>query len=327
MNKLALQIPDGKSFIFSVFDDTDVSTLDNIRPVYDYLTELGLFTTKSVWPMDSQQQASNYKGSHSLQNPEYAAYVKELANRGFEIAYHGASMESSNRDVTIESLRQFHDILEFSPRTYASHAGNRENIFWGEHRFSFTLFKRLYRLLNSANVNYYSGHNPQSKYYWADICRDSFDYVRTFTFNDINLLNVGKFPYGVKDRICFKNCFYTSFADHVEEFNRLLSIENQKRLVQERGVCIITTHFGKGFVKDGNLNGQTKYLLKHLAENDGYFVPVCTVLDYLIDYWGRHIAKPAEMFALEARWFVDTFRRKLNKLDYEKSELKYLGLQ
>ena len=327
MSKQTLQIPDGKSFIFSIFDDTDVSTLDNIRPIYDYLTELEIFTTKSVWPLDNEQNNSNYKGSHTLQHTEYVAYVKELARRGFEIAFHGASMESNKRDTTIEALKQFHEKLGFSPRTFASHAGNRENIYWGEHRFNFAVFRLLYRLLNHSKVDYYSGHNPQSQYYWADFCRDTFDYVRTFTYNDINLLNVGKFPYRVKDRTCFKSCFYTSFADNVEEFNRLLSIKNQEKLLREQGVCIITTHFGKGFVKDGILNYTTKILLDRLAKQNGLFSPVCNVLKYMSDSVGDNYITKNDLFMLEFKWFIDTIKGKINRLDYEKTELQYLGLK
>lgn len=327
MNNKTLPIPDGKSFIFSIFDDTDVSTLGNIRPVYDCLSELGIFTTKSVWPLDSHQQNSNYKGSHSLQNPEYAAYVKELAHRGFEIAFHGAAMESSERKVIVESLDQFSTILGFKPRTYACHAGNKENIYWGEQRFTFTILRQLYLWLNREKSGFYAGHDQSSNYFWADICHESFDYVRTFTFNDINLLNIGKIPYQMAARPCFNNCFFTSFADHVEEFNRLLCEKNQDKLRNEHGVCIITTHFGKGFVKDGVLNPRTKQLLELLVKNNGYFAPVSSVLDHMGNCFGRQLLTPVEMFKLELRWFVDTIMRKLNKLDYEKTELKYLGLQ
>jgi hypothetical protein len=275
--------------------------------------------------LDILDENSDYFGSYSLQNRKYAEYIRELARKGFEIAFHGASMESSPRDIIVESLKQFKAILGFSPRTYACHAGNRENIFWGEHRFYFSVFKLWYRLLNSNAKNYFSGHDPKSVYYWADICGETFDYVRTFTFNDINLLNIGRMPYLMKDRLCFKSSFYTCFADNVEEFNRLLSIENQIKLQKEKGVCILTTHFGKGFVKDGELNKKTKYLLSKIAKRNGYFAPVCEVLDYLMKVNGNCILSKKEIFYLEFRWFIDTFQRKLKKLDYEKTELKYLG--
>ena len=43
--------PDGKAFAFSVFDDTDLSTLENAPAVYRLLRDLGFRTTKSVWPL------------------------------------------------------------------------------------------------------------------------------------------------------------------------------------------------------------------------------------------------------------------------------------
>lgn len=43
--------PDGKRFAFTIFDDTDHQTLENVPPVYDFLSDLGLRTTKSVWPL------------------------------------------------------------------------------------------------------------------------------------------------------------------------------------------------------------------------------------------------------------------------------------
>lgn len=45
------RFPDGKRFAFSVFDDTDGGTTANLRPVYQLLDELGIFVTKSVWPL------------------------------------------------------------------------------------------------------------------------------------------------------------------------------------------------------------------------------------------------------------------------------------
>ena len=43
--------PGGKSFAFTVFDDTDRATVENVGPVYRFLAELGFLTTKSVWPI------------------------------------------------------------------------------------------------------------------------------------------------------------------------------------------------------------------------------------------------------------------------------------
>ena len=47
--------PEGKDFAFTVFDDTDHSTLENAHPVYDLLGDLGFATTKSVWTFPPAQ--------------------------------------------------------------------------------------------------------------------------------------------------------------------------------------------------------------------------------------------------------------------------------
>ena len=35
-----VSFPDGKDFAFTIFDDTDGSTIENVKPVYDYLYDL-----------------------------------------------------------------------------------------------------------------------------------------------------------------------------------------------------------------------------------------------------------------------------------------------
>lgn len=39
---VGLPFPDGKRFVFTIIDDTDVATLSNVKPVYDLLHECGL---------------------------------------------------------------------------------------------------------------------------------------------------------------------------------------------------------------------------------------------------------------------------------------------
>lgn len=327
MRKHDLVIPGGKEFIFTIFDDTDVSTLDNIKPVYEFLYHAGIFTTKSVWPLKCNQETSSYKGSHTLEDPSYADYIKLLNQQGFEIAFHGATMESSFREGVIASLYKFYEVLGFYPRIYACHAGNRENICWGEQRLTFNALRFLYRFLKHDGISFYSGHDPDSPYYWADICQKTFDYVRTFTFNEINLLNIGKFPYKIRNRPFFNNCFYTLSADNVEEFNRLLSVKNLEKLRREKGVAIVTTHFGKGFVKKGKLNKRTKEVLINLSKQNGHFVPVSTVLDYLKENHGEYRIGNFKLFCLELRWLVSSVFQKFNNLDYEKTELEYLSMK
>ncbi len=321
-----MKYPDNKNFIFTIFDDTDVATVGNISPVYDFLHEIGMLTTKSVWPLHCSQNDSDFAGSQTLEDPSYADYIKKLSVKGFEIAFHGASMETSSRGITLKALKKFNKIMGFSPKSYACHAGNKENLYWGEDRFSFLIFKKLYKLLNNKKNETYYGNNKKSKYFWGDICYDHFDYVRTFTYNNINLKKVSKnILYSSLQQPYIKSCFITSDADNVEEFNRLICTENQQRLETQRGICILSTHFGKGFVKNNVLHSQTRQLLEQLSKRNGWFVPVSNVLDFLKDQNKREPINQRNLFALELKWFLHSVQRKFTKKKYEKTELEYLS--
>jgi hypothetical protein len=41
--------PENKDFAFTIIDDTDNATLDNIKPIYDFLLSKNIKTTKTVW--------------------------------------------------------------------------------------------------------------------------------------------------------------------------------------------------------------------------------------------------------------------------------------
>ncbi|MCX6834767.1 MAG: hypothetical protein NTW07_06465 [candidate division Zixibacteria bacterium] len=61
--------PDGKSFAFTVFDDTDNATLANVSEVYRLLADLGIRTTKSVWP--SRAPEVDPSSGSTCEDPEY----------------------------------------------------------------------------------------------------------------------------------------------------------------------------------------------------------------------------------------------------------------
>jgi len=44
--------PGGKDFAFTIFDDPDHDTVENVAAIYSFLDDLGLRTTKAVWPID-----------------------------------------------------------------------------------------------------------------------------------------------------------------------------------------------------------------------------------------------------------------------------------
>ena len=155
-----LRFPDGKRFAFTIFDDCDNSTVENTKPVYDLLGTLGMRTTKTVWSFGSADPHPNWRGSSTLEDPEYAAFARELRATGFEIASHGTSMMSSPRGRVEEGLRIFAETFGHYPRSYANHGGNRENLYWSELRFRSRILKRLYAWKVTKDTYYSEGHVP-----------------------------------------------------------------------------------------------------------------------------------------------------------------------
>jgi hypothetical protein len=282
-------------------------------------------TTKSVWPL-SYDGESDYKGSHTLENREYAEYIKVLKDRGFEIGFHGPSMVSNIREKIQRSFNVYYDVLASYPRIYASHAGNRENLYWGEERLTYPFFRKIYTLLANEEAGRYQGHIEGSDYFWGDLSLQHIDYVRNFTFKEVNLFNISNvLPYANKRQPWVNSWFFSSDADNVEEFNRLLNKENQDKLVRQRGVCIVSTHFGKGFIKGGKIHDETEELLLQMSIRNGWFVPVSTALDFLAAQRTTKYISHIEVFKLELRWFAHILARRRAAIPYAKTEIPYLN--
>jgi hypothetical protein len=94
----------------------------------------------------------------------------------------------------------------------------------------------------------------------------------------------------------------------VKSFSRCISEENQDRLEQEGGACIMYTHFAVGFVEHGQIDSRFSSLIKRLSRKKGWFVPVSTLLDYLLNTNGRHVITDRERKRLERRWLWHKLR-------------------
>jgi hypothetical protein len=321
-----VSFPGGKQFAVSIFDDTDVATLEYIRPIYELLDRLGFRTTKSVWPLPYEGH-SDYQGSDSLADPEYANYVRHLQERGFEIAFHGARMESSERAEIIAALEVYKHNLGRYPTAYAAHGYNRDNLYWGVDRFRFRLWRWLYAaLLGSRHERPSEGHRVGSPFYWADLADQRLRYMRSFTYDDLNLWNITTaIPYRTAGTPGVHAFFPSAFADNVEEFIELLSPDRQAQLEHERGLAIIGTHFGKGFLRDGDVHRGVVEVLTRLSQRPGWFQPVSTVLDYLAAAQGEPVLLSGyPLFRLEALWFWHNIWRRGKYRPYEKTQSPYL---
>ena len=119
--------PEGKRFAFTIIDDTDFSNVENTGPVYDFLYDNGFITTKTVWPLSPR--GSPIGGGDSLEDQSYRDFILDLKVKGFEIALHGVSDESSNRPRVIEGLKKFREIIKHTPRIHANHTGQAECLY------------------------------------------------------------------------------------------------------------------------------------------------------------------------------------------------------
>jgi hypothetical protein len=301
--------PPGKRFVFTVLDDTDDATLKNVQPVYALLRKLGLRTTKTVWPLDCPEGSRHFFAAETLQDKAYLRFVHELVDEGFELAFHGATMESSRRERTVQGLEFLRNEFGRYPRLFCNHGQNRENLYWGSRRFSTPGLRALSRVLTRSLRDQFDGDTEGSEFFWGDVCREVIRYVRNFTFERLNLLEVDPdMPYHVASAPYVKYWFSTADAPDVEAFNRLLSRPRIDQLEADGGVCVVSTHFGKGFVKEGRVDPVTESLLRHLADKAGWFVPLSDVLDWLLERNRGRTLTRREILRLELRFVVDRIR-------------------
>lgn len=303
--------PGGARFAFTIIDDTDVATVENVAPVYELLERLGLPITKTVWPCACPEGSRDFATSETLEDEHYRRFALDLQRRGFEIALHGATMESSPRERTALALERFREIFGAPPRVHANHSYNRENLYWGAERLDDPLLRRLYARWNGAPPGFYQGHVPGSRYWWGDLCSAHVTYVRNLTFNTLDVTAVNpSMPYHDPARPYVPLWFSAADAEDRAEFDALLSEERVELLERSGGVCILATHLGKGFATEGRVHASTVARLEALARRRGWFVPVGELLDWLRARRGESTLPAGEWRRMQRRWARDLAARK-----------------
>ncbi len=164
--------------------------------------------------------------------------------------------------------------------------------------------RRLYQLYAKRNHELrFRGHIDGDEFFWGDVCKSYVKYVRNFVFSDINTLKqCPEMPYHDPAKPYVNYWFASSEGRDVGSFNSTISEANQDRLAAEGGACIIYTHFAYGFCSGGRLEPRFDRLLRRLARMNGWFVPVRTLLDFLLETKGRHELSSAERRRLEWSW-------------------------
>jgi hypothetical protein len=293
--------PQGKQFAFSVFDDTDSATLENVSGVYSFLRDCGFRTTKSCWVVEGDPTKGTYPG-RTCEAPDYLHWLQELQSCGFEIGWHGATWHGVPRPQILAALEKFEELFGGSPRS-AAHHSDGEGMYWGDARFS-GLRAILYNLMTACrNRGKHRGHVEGDEYFWGDLCKAKIKYYRDFVFRDINSLRTCPFmPYHDPRRPYVNYWFASSNGKNVKDFNRCISEANQDRLEAEGGVCIMYTHFALDFARGRDIQPRFASLMKRLAAKNGWFVPVSTLLDHILKVRGHRDITEAERTWMERRW-------------------------
>ena len=300
--------PDGKSFAFTVFDDPDSQTLASGQVVYGLLEELGLRTTKGVWPVRGPREPSDHGGTCA--EPEYAAWAQRLQQVGFEMGLHNVTPHTSTREETRVGLTRFAELFGGPPKTFSHHYFCQENLYWGENRLS-GWRRALYNVLTrGSGKNQFFGHVEGHPYFWGDLCQEQITYVRNFVFPGINTLRDSPlFPYHDPTRPYVRYWYSSSEGSNCPRACATLTEANQDQLEAEGGACILYTHFGHGYSDGKTVDPRFGELITRLSRKNGWFVPVGTLLDYLIaQRGGAHTLTPSERAALERQWLWHKIR-------------------
>jgi hypothetical protein len=309
---MKIRWPGGKQFAFTFCDDTDFATLENTRPVYDFLNELGLRTTKLVWLFDGH--ASGGDIGTSCTDAAYLDWVHTLQRQGHEVGLHNVAPDSSPRLHTEKGLAQFAALFGGPPRVHCNHGICRDNLYWGAHRLSG--WRRVLYNTYSRNVrqDISEGHLPESEFFWGDLALEQIHYVRNFTFDQLNTLACcPQMPYHDPTKPYVNFWFAGSNAASAKHFRQNFSRATVDQLIAEGGLCLAYTHFGAQYYQDGQLDAHFRKMMRYIASQPGWFAPVSEILDFL-----RQDAAPTarqltarERGQLEWRWLWNKRGKKM----------------
>jgi hypothetical protein len=273
--------------------------------IYAFLNDLGIHTTKGVWPNGPHDVPSD--PGETCANPGYVECMRELQELGFEIGYHNATAHTSDREHTLRGLDRFKNFFGHDPVTMSNHFYSQEGIYFGSDRLT-GLYRRLYGL--ALKNEPFLGHVPGQKLFWGDLCKQRIRYVRNFAFSDINTLKVCPWmPYYDSSKPYVNYWYCSAEGANIDSAITTLSEANQDRLEEEGGACILYVHFGHYFCDDnGAIHPRFRTLMTRLSKKNGWFRPVGTVLDHLrAQGRGRQIG-PGQRRVLETRWLMHKLR-------------------
>jgi len=302
MKKMSL--PSGKKFVFTIIDDTDDATLENI-----------FRTTKTVWVYPPRDKESF---GHSLMDEGYREFVCDIYRKGFEIGLHNVGSGEYFREEILKGLEEFRSIVGEYPRIQINHAYNPDSIYGGYKRFSFP-FDELIKMLHPIYANNYKGEVKDSPYFWGDKHKQVIKYSRNYETDRLNTFSFNPYmPYVDKRKSEYSNHWFSStFAPNQWMFNRIVTRSSIDKLERDGGVCILNTHLGY-YMKNGSIDSGFVERIKYLSKKrTGWFVPVSTVLDHMRNTRDMDVSIPLlTRYRMELSYLLTRFKyRKILKID------------
>jgi hypothetical protein len=300
--------PERRTFAFTIFDDPDSQTFENGKAIYSLLRDCGFRTTKGVWPSRPVRTPSD-RGITCGDNPEYVAWLQDLQAAGFEMGFHNATSHTSFREETLAALEQFAAYFGHYPHSMANHYFCQESMYWGDRRVTGInrVFYNTVTLLKNRRSSH--GHEKGHPYFWGDACKEKIKYVRNFAFAGLNTLKMCPvMPYYDPLRPYVNYWFGSSEGSNVNTFAKQMSEKNLDALEEEGGACIMYVHFGHHFAEDGALDPRFRAIMERLGRRNGWFVPVSSLLDYLLARKLSATIPDRERASMERRWLAHKVR-------------------
>src|SRR5581483_2133258 len=295
--------PNGHQFAFTIVDDTDCATVENVKPVYDLLAQLGMKTTKTVWMFPGQGDPLREGSTCELQ--PYRDWVLTLQKAGFEIAFHNAAPTTSPRETTLRGLAKFHEVFGPGELLFCNHTRCRENIYWGDQRLS-GWRRNFYNLATRGKRRDISrGHLEGDPLFLGDLCQKQVRYVRNFVFDELDALAVcPEQPYHDPAKPYVNYWFTSADGTNLKYFLKNFTVAKLKRVHDEGSLCIAYVHFAYRFTQDGKVNEEFRKRMEFIRSLNGWFAPASSVLDHLrhgANLNERSIA-PDRLRKLERTW-------------------------
>lgn len=306
---MSVSWPNGHKFAFTIFDDTDFVSLEKVKSVYDFLSDLGMRTTKSVWVMKGEGTPTN--GGATCEDRNYLNWLLALQERGFEIALHNIAPTTSPRKLTRLGLDRFRELFGDRMAIHCNHLGCLENIYWGAARLS-SWRGAAYKIVKRKNAGISRGHVEGDPLFWGDLCRERISYVRNFVFERLNTLAMcPEMPYHDSRKPFVNFWFASTNGSSLRRFLGNFTLANLDQLIDEGGMCIAYVHFACGFAYGREIDPAFRERMEYISSKNGWFAPVSQILDFLRngESCEDRTISSQKLDQLETRWLASKIFR------------------